>query len=565
MIDLLIAGAGPAGLATALYAARAGLSVGQAEGLRALARQVMRLLQANRLAYSQGIELEEQKRLRLDDAQLHDALEVSSRLAQDNAARYRAAQQAAGVGTFEIDLATNVMTVSEEFCRLFGVPITASVDATDFLRNILDEDRPAASTVDTRRSGDVGRDAQYRIRRRNDGRVRWIGRRGAFVHDAEGRRIRMFGVVQDITDDRLGRDRIAALLALGDRLRAAGDETQVIDIALDILFATLGVGRVGFARIDRGADRLEVERERVADHIRSMIGVKALSRFPATLQRLAYGDPVAVDDLHANPQLASDWPIFEAMSVRAVVQAPLFEAGELVGVIFVHESAPRAWSADEIGFIESVTDRMEAAMAKMRAEAAQEVLNLELSHRLKNSFAMIQALAMQTLKSVADRGPIEVFENRLHALSAAHDLLLQRSWSATELFDVVSSVAASLGVQSQVELDGPKIMLGSKATLATSLLMHELATNAVKYGALSTEHGRVAIAWQVEGSEADPILTVTWRERGGPVVVKPLKRGFGSRLIDSGLVGRGGARVDYRPEGLTAIFASPMAQIAANL
>jgi len=543
----------------------AGLTATQADGLRALARQTMRLLLAGRVAYEQSLELEEHKRLRLDDAQLHDALEVSSRLAQDNAARYRAAQQAAGVGTFEIDLATNQMSVSEEFCRLFGVPITPSVDATDFLRNILDEDRPAASTIDSRRSGEVGRDAQYRIRRRDDGRVRWIGRRGAFVHDAEGKRVKMFGVVQDITDDRLGRDRIAALLALGDRLRAAADEPQVIDIALDILIEILGVGRVGYARIDRGADRLAVERDRTDEHTRSMVGVNALSRFPATLERLAYGDPVAADDLHANPDLAADWPIFEAMNVRAVVQAPLFEAGELVGVIFVHESAPRAWSAEEIGFIESVTDRMEAAMAKLRAEAAQEVLNLELSHRLKNSFAMVQALAMQTLKSVQDRAPVEVFESRLHALSAAHDLLLQRSWSATELADVVGSVAETLGVRGRLDLEGPKVMLGSQPTLATSLLIYELATNAVKYGALSNEAGRVAIAWRIEGSAADPILTVTWRENGGPPVAEPVSHGFGSRLIGSGLVGRGGARVDYRPEGLTAIFASPMTQIAANL
>jgi hypothetical protein len=543
----------------------AGLTPAQADGLRALARQTMRLLHAGRVAYRQSLELEEHKRLRLDDAQLHDALEVSGRLAQDNAARYRAAQQAAGIGTFEIDLATNVMSVSEEFCRLFGVPTTPSVDATEFLRNILDEDRPAASTVDSRRSGEVGRDAQYRIRRHDDGRIRWIGRRGAFVHDADGKRVKMFGVVQDITDDRLGRDRIAALLALGDRLRGAANETQVIDTALDILIETLGVVRVGYARIDRGADRLAVERDRTGEHTRSMVGVAALSRFSATLERLAHGDPVAADDLYANPDFAADWPIFEAMSVRAVVQAPLFEAGELVGVVFVHEAAPRAWSAEEIGFVESVTDRMEAAMAKTRAEAAQDVLNLELSHRLKNSFAMVQALAMQTLKSVADRAPINVFESRLHALSAAHDLLLQRSWSATELVDVIGSVAESLGVRGRFDLEGSKVMLGSKATLATSLLIHELATNAVKYGALSTEAGRVAVIWRVEDSKADPILTVTWREHGGPTVAEPVSRGFGSRLISNGLVGRGGAQVDYRPEGLTAIFTSPMVQIAANV
>jgi two-component sensor histidine kinase len=108
-------------------------------------------------------------------------------------------------------------------------------------------------------------------------------------------------------------------------------------------------------------------------------------------------------------------------------------------------------------------------------------------------------------------------------------------------------------------------MLGSKATLATSLLIHELATNAVKYGALSAEGGRVAVSWRVEGPDADPSLTVAWNERGGPPVVQPTSRGFGSRLIGSGLVGRGGAHVDYRPEGLAAIFTSPMSQIDANL
>ncbi|MBN9319026.1 MAG: GAF domain-containing protein [Caulobacterales bacterium] len=532
-----------------------GLTPAQAAGLRVLARQTMRLLDIRRAAQTE----------RLADARLHDALAVTTHLAQKNAARYRAAQQAAGIGTFEIDIATNVMTISEEFCRLFGMPIRTAVDATEFLQNILEEDRGLASNEQSRRLGELGRDAQYRIRRADDGRIRWLSRRGAFVRDDAGQPIKMFGVVQDITEERLGRDRIAALLALGDRLRVAAGESEVVEAALDTLIGMLGAARVGYARLDRAADKLTVERDRTDGRVRSLVGVHALSRFPATLLGLLSGEALAAGDLHDSPGLAADRPTFDAMGVRAAIQVPLMEDDDLVGVVFVHETSPRAWSSEEINFVEGATDRMEAAMARARAEAAQEVLNLELSHRLKNSFAMVQALAMQTLKPVADRGPVENFDSRLHALAAAHDLLLQRSWSTTALLDILTAVGESLAIRARLDLSGPRVMLGSKSTLATSLLIHELATNALKYGSLSADGGRVEIRWDVDSALLDPALTVTWREYDGPPTAPPGQRGFGSRLIGMGLVGRGGARVDYGPDGLVATFTSPMSQIATSL
>ena len=105
------------------------------------------------------------------------------------------------------------------------------------------------------------------------------------------------------------------------------------------------------------------------------------------------------------------------------------------------------------------------------------------------------------------------------------------------------------------------MLLGPKATLSLSLLLHELATNAIKYGALSRETGRVAVEWRIDRGGAEPTFVVGWRERGGPPARAPTRRGFGSRLIGMGLVGTGGAKLDYGEEGLEAQFSAPLRTI----
>lgn len=199
-----------------------------------------------------------------------------------------------------------------------------------------------------------------------------------------------------------------------------------------------------------------------------------------------------------------------------------------------------------------------------RAQARQRVLNEELSHRLKNTLSLVQALATQTLKGVAERDAVRAFERRLFALSKAHDVLLQDDWKAAPISTVVGGVLSLHDDASRIEAAGPDVDLGSKATLSLSMILHEMATNAAKYGALSGEAGRVRLTWAIEPAQDGPVLAVTWAERDGPAVSEPRRRGFGSRLIRTGLVGSGGVDLRYLPEGLHAEFRAPLSTMQAS-
>jgi len=206
---------------------------------------------------------------------------------------------------------------------------------------------------------------------------------------------------------------------------------------------------------------------------------------------------------------------------------------------------------------------------RRETEQLQTVLNHELSHRLKNTMALVQAVASQTLKSVPDQTPVRAFADRVLALSIAHDLLLRKNWTAASFGDIVDAVVCTFGDGSRFDVSGPRVLLGSRATLSLSLLLHELTTNAVKYGALSdareaggtTGAGRVTIAWKTEEDGGVPALRLAWRERGGPPAREPTRKGFGSKLVGMGLAGTGGAELSYSPSGFEAVFSASLADL----
>jgi len=198
--------------------------------------------------------------------------------------------------------------------------------------------------------------------------------------------------------------------------------------------------------------------------------------------------------------------------------------------------------------------RDHTSLARAREQA--QLLNGELAHRLKNTLGVVQAIAHQTLGRGGDlEAGLAAFGERLAALASAHDVLSAGSWARAEMADVVHKVLATFDDHGRVAVAGPALMLGPRATLSLSLLLHELATNATKYGAFSVPGGRVALDWQVDGASGD--VRMTWAERGGPPAVEPTRRGFGSRIIRMGLTGAGGTTLRYGDEGLTVdLFAS---------
>ncbi len=223
-------------------------------------------------------------------------------------------------------------------------------------------------------------------------------------------------------------------------------------------------------------------------------------------------------------------------------------------------------AARQVGILfTDASKRRASEIARLKAEALRETLNHELSHRMKNMFAMVQAIALQTLRAGPNREALDAFVQRVHALSTAHDVLLQESWTAAELGTIVRAGLNALAPVHRFDIVGPKVDLAPQATLSVSLLLHELTANALKYGSLSNEVGRVAISWELRDVDGEQELVLDWRENGGPPVKEATRLGFGSKLIRMGLTGGGGADVRYQPSGLTAEFKAPLSEVRPSL
>lgn len=203
------------------------------------------------------------------------------------------------------------------------------------------------------------------------------------------------------------------------------------------------------------------------------------------------------------------------------------------------------------------------------AQAHQTLLMQELAHRMKNTIAMVQAVAAQTMRNaVSLEAAGEALAARLLALAKAHDVLLQGSFARASLIGLVDG-AISLhddGVTDRFRVEGPDLTLGPRHGLTLALMLHELGTNAAKYGALSVAAGKVGITWAVIDAEDGPRLRFRWQETGGPPVTPPTRSGFGTRLIARSLVhGFGGtAQLSYPPEGAALTFEAPLEAVIAG-
>lgn len=204
------------------------------------------------------------------------------------------------------------------------------------------------------------------------------------------------------------------------------------------------------------------------------------------------------------------------------------------------------------GFIDTVIE----TTGKVEAEKNSAVFNAELAHRIKNNFSIINAIASQTFSNI-DAQTLRVFSERLRALSSAHDVLRLGKYSNGSINQIIEGVLSALAVEERVDVEGPDILIGPKGGASLSLLVHELATNAIKYGSLSNDTGRVAIEIDIANRDGVEKLIFNWVETNGPLVSKPERIGFGSKLIQMGLNG-GDVKIEFLPTGLRGEFSAPL-------
>ena len=194
---------------------------------------------------------------------------------------------------------------------------------------------------------------------------------------------------------------------------------------------------------------------------------------------------------------------------------------------------------------------------RKRAEQYQHLLINELNHRVKNTLAVVQGIAHQTLRNGNAPPSVQVaLEGRLAALSAAHNVLTRESWTSASMAEIVTDALAPFSRDGRCSIAGPEVRLNPKTAVSLALAVHELATNASKYGALSNEEGRIVVEWTAHSER----LKFHWREEGGPEVLPPSTRGFGSRMIERGFAAElgGSATLSFDPAGLRCFVDAPI-------
>ena len=270
---------------------------------------------------------------------------------------------------------------------------------------------------------------------------------------------------------------------------------------------------------------------------------------------------LSMQDITAPEDLADNLSLFQ----RTAEEGAPFEIEKRYlrpdgSCVWVHNSVTSI--RDDQGRPTSIVCVTIDVTARKRAEQHQRLLINELNHRVKNSLAIVQGIAHQSFRGPGiPSGARDAFEGRLAALSAAHNVLTRENWESASLRRIVEdAIAPYRGEPDRFRIEGEDLRLPPKTAVSLALAMHELGTNAAKYGALSEGAGRIGIDWRVEDGQ----LRLGWRESGGPVVTPPTRRGFGTRMLERGLASElgGSVRIDFRSDGVVCAIEAPLPAVA---
>lgn len=301
------------------------------------------------------------------------------------------------------------------------------------------------------------------------------------------------------------------------------------------------------------------------------------------LQFMSEGGKVVMEVEDFGKLKGCPWPDFwvgegNESAKRAVETARSGKVARFTGAADTAKGTPKYWDVqvspingpdDKPAYILSisrdVTAEHRSQAALKEAVERQKLLTEELQHRIKNTLAIVGAIANQTIKGSDIEAARGAFTARLMTLGSAHDILTRTSWVSASINDAVEGALLPHRTgQKRIHASGPTITVNAKQALAISLAVHELATNAIKYGALSNATGQVNIEWSIENEKT---FVFKWIEIGGPVVAEPDpdKRGFGSRLVERMLTNDFGgvAELKFAPSGLICELRAPLINLSS--
>jgi two-component sensor histidine kinase len=359
--------------------------------------------------------------------------------------------------------------------------------------------------------------------------------------------------------------RIAADLRLMTLLRDVGsdlvrqgvDDGECLYRILDAAIAVTGADKGNLQLLDPDAGALTIAAHRGFDAPFLEFFKHVRDDPSACGAALRSGERVIVDDVLTSPAFLAQpsQHIMVDAGVRAVVSVPLRSSrGDVLGMISTHFAKPHRPSERELHFLDLLGRQAADYLERKRSEQLEQILFRELQHRSSNLLAVIQSVANSSLSG--DRPLAEAkaaFEARLHALSRITRELTKSNWTGVGLHDIVRAELAPF--VDQTATDGANVVVGPQFAQNFSLALHELATNAAKYGAFSVRNGKVGMSWTVASNGGSTNLRFTWQESGGPPVSEPTKRGFGSSLLKAICTD---IRFDYAPAGLRCEFEVPL-------
>lgn len=479
----------------------------------------------------------------------------------------RLALEAGRVGVWAWDIASNTMQWSSTLDDIHRLPAGGHDDSfAFFLGNIHAEDQPDVlkALQDSKASGKPFH-AQYRLALRPDAGERWV-EAVATVVSKDGSAVRLVGVCRDVTErQQLLREMRArarqqeAVALLGEKALTEINLQKLFDEIVRTVADILGVEFVKILELVPGEAELLL---RAGTGWRpGLVGTahESSGRHSQAGYALASGRPVIVSDLPKETRFEVP-ALLSEHGVKSGVSLPIAgRDGRAYGVLGAHTALHRRFDENDVSFLSAIATVIAGAIQRRQLDRRHELMIRELRHRSGNLFAQLLALFSQTAKnsrSIPDL--VAKYEARVLALAHAHRLITEGGWNSTSLAGLLRTLLAPY--MDRITLAGPDVFLEPDPSFALSTALHELATNATKYGSLSDPRGTLALKWSVARTDQGLTLTFDWRERDGPVPKRTRRPGFGSRLITMVIERQlnGEAHLTYTPEGLDARLIVPL-------
>ena len=364
-------------------------------------------------------------------------------------------------------------------------------------------------------------------------------------------------------------DEQAALYKFTDRLYRATSVQDAVDAALDAIAGALSAERASILLFDEAGIARFVGWRGLSDGYRAAVEGHCPWK-PG--ERNA--QPLFVADIDLADQPEQIKQVVRAEGIRGLAFIPVTANGGVIGKFMTYYQTAHIFSDDERALAVTLARQLGFALERQRiesdrerAEAQRDLLVAELSHRVKNTLATVISVARQSFaKGPSLEHALKSFDGRLRALAHTHNRLAESNWDGASLHRLLADELAPYRAAdgSNIEMNGPDVRLDPRRAVVLGMAFHELATNAAKYGALSSKNGCLAIDWRVQGASRE--LHLDWVERGGPAVQRPQRSGFGRLLLERALRAdlRGHVELKFAPGGLRCSIIGALDDASSN-